>query len=217
MITASAATLSDYYLVRVNAPARVFGPFHAACQAARSRALAKLAVLSFLIVGISVASGATVAKDQNVVARVTVYWRGEASARGSWKGTRLCNGNCAVDPHKIPYGSKVIVGGDELVAVDTGPAVVSRRAARSCARNSAQRSAVVIDRYFETKREAKAWEKGHPQYMMVKVVPPADRTAKNSTRASKNENSVAAKYFPLVALAANPLAGPTPLLADGRE
>jgi hypothetical protein len=37
---------------------------------------------------------------------------------------------CAVDPKKIPYGSKVVFPDATCVAVDTGSAVVNRKAAR---------------------------------------------------------------------------------------
>src|SRR5262245_5773125 len=77
-------------------------------------------------------------------------------------GARLRNGHCAVDPKKIPYGSKIILNGEELIAVDTGPAVVSRKAARGSGRNRAEREAMVVDRYFETRSQALAWEKSHP-------------------------------------------------------
>jgi hypothetical protein len=40
--------------------------------------------------------------------------------------------------------------------VDTGPAVVSRKAARLCGRTASQLKAIVVDRFFETKREAMA-------------------------------------------------------------
>src|SRR5436190_354400 len=37
---------------------------------------------------------------------------------------------CAVNPKKIPYGSKVVFHDAECLAVDTGPDVVNRKAAR---------------------------------------------------------------------------------------
>jgi hypothetical protein len=42
------------------------------------------------------------------------------------------------------------------MAVDSGPDVVNRKAVRSCARNAAERNAIVIDRFFNTKQEALA-------------------------------------------------------------
>lgn len=67
---------------------------------------------------------AVYAREQTVLARVTVYWRGEGQRRASWNGARLHEGHCAVDPHKIPFGSKVVFAdGAECKAVDSGPAV----------------------------------------------------------------------------------------------
>src|SRR6266576_3505194 len=81
----------------------------------------------------------SVADEHSVLARITVYWHGEGSGEhASWKGTRLREGHCAVDPKRIPYGSKVIFPDAACVAVDTGPDVVSRKAARSCGRQPAE-------------------------------------------------------------------------------
>ncbi|MEY2538871.1 MAG: hypothetical protein QOG67_2611 [Verrucomicrobiota bacterium] len=113
------------------------------------------------------------ASEQTLLARVTVYWHAEGEQqRACSNGTRLRNGHCAVDPHKIPYGSKVLFEDRECVAVDTGPAVVSRKAARLAGRTPLQRGALVIDRYFETKKEALAWADAHPHFMQVQVLAP---------------------------------------------
>src|SRR5262249_6537752 len=61
---------------------------------------------------------------------------------------------------------------ETCVAVDSGPAVVSRKAARSCGRNAAERNAIVIDRFFDTKREAIAWTGAHPHFMTVRILNP---------------------------------------------
>src|SRR6266481_5350783 len=83
------------------------------------------------------------ASDRTTLARVTVYWHGESSGRSAaWNGARLREDNCAVDPKKIPYGSKVIFGDAECMAVDTGPDVVKRKAARSLGRTQAERNAI---------------------------------------------------------------------------
>jgi 3D (Asp-Asp-Asp) domain-containing protein len=111
--------------------------------------------------------------EDSVLARITVYWHGEGSGEhASWNGTRLRAGHCAVDPKKIPYGSKVVFRDAACVAVDTGPDVVNRKAARLCGRNAAERNAIVIDRFFDTKREALAWAKAHPHFMMVQIQTP---------------------------------------------
>ena len=51
------------------------------------------------------------AGEHAALARVTVYWPGEGSGgiRGLERRT-ASEDHCAVDPKKIPYGSKVIFG-----------------------------------------------------------------------------------------------------------
>jgi hypothetical protein len=59
-------------------------------------------------------------------------WRGEGSgANAAWNAARPHEGDCAVDPKKIPYGSKVVFHDAECVAVDSGPDVVNRKATRA--------------------------------------------------------------------------------------
>ena len=130
------------------------------------------------------------AAEQSALARVTVYWRGEGSGEdASWNGTQLRDGHCAVDPHKIPYGSNVIFRDATCVAVDTGPDVVNRKAARSCGRNSAERNAIVIDRFFDTKQNALAcWAKAHPHFMTVRILTPGTKHATKLV-AAKNPRS----------------------------
>jgi hypothetical protein len=116
---------------------------------------------------------AAFAREQTVLARVTVYWAsGNAKEQqAAYNGARLRPGHCAVDPDKIPYGSKVVFAdGAECKAIDTGPAVVSRKAARLSGRNASQREAIVVDRYFETKDEALAWADTHPHFMTLRVI-----------------------------------------------
>jgi hypothetical protein len=73
---------------------------------------------------------------------------------------------------KIPYGSKIVLPDEELIAVDTGPAVVQRIAARHSGRTPAQRKAIVVDRYFESRRQAQSWAASHPHFMTVRVDSP---------------------------------------------
>jgi hypothetical protein len=118
------------------------------------------------------------AGEHSALARVTVYWHGEGSgANAAWNGTRLREGHCAVDPKKIPYGSRVVLDDAECVAVDTGPDVVNRRAARACGRSAAERSAIVIDRFFATKQKALAWAKANPHFIVVQVHTPDTEAA----------------------------------------
>jgi hypothetical protein len=101
------------------------------------------------------------AASESRLARVTVYWPDEGDfytrKRKSSTGVRLRDGHCAVDPKIIPYGSVVNVPGiGSLVAVDTGSAVISRRAARQAARTGLQRKAIVIDVFCSSRSKAKA-------------------------------------------------------------
>jgi 3D (Asp-Asp-Asp) domain-containing protein len=114
------------------------------------------------------------ARTESVLARVTGYWAGEGSKFAS-TGGRLRTGHCAVDPKRIPYGSKVVFPDAVCTAVDTGTAVVSRKAARLCGRTASQLKAIVVDRFFETKREAVAWSNAHSEFMMLRVVSPGSR------------------------------------------
>jgi 3D (Asp-Asp-Asp) domain-containing protein len=130
----------------------------------------------------------TFASERSALARVTVYWRGEGSgAHAAWNGGELHNGHCAVDPRKIPYGSKVVFPDATCVAVDSGPAVVNRKAARSCGRNAAERNAIVVDRFFDTKQEALAWTKAHPRFMMVRIL--TRGTKQGATKLAANPRS----------------------------
>ena len=92
---------------------------------------------------------AAAAREQAILARVTVYWHSPGSKeRIAASGPLLHDGHCAVDPKKIPYGSKIVLPDDQLIAVDTGPAVVQRTAALRSGRTPAQRKAIVVDRYL---------------------------------------------------------------------
>jgi 3D (Asp-Asp-Asp) domain-containing protein len=120
------------------------------------------------------------ASDRTSLARVTVYWPGEGSGKSAaWNGARLREDHCAVDPKKIPYGSKISFGDVECMAVDTGPGVVKRTAARSLGRTTAERNAIVIDRFFDTRQRALAWENAHPHFMVVRVQTAGTKEATN--------------------------------------
>ena len=109
------------------------------------------------------------AREESILARITVYWPGEGQSRACSNGARLRAGHCAVDPKRIPYGSHVIFPDAECVAVDSGPGVVKRSAARACGRTAAQKNALVIDRFFESKEAALSWSRNHPQFMSVRI------------------------------------------------
>src|SRR5207248_8003531 len=129
------------------------------------------------------------ASEQSLLARITVYWPGEGQLRACSNGARLRAGHCAVDPKRIPYGSRVLFPDTACVAVDSGPAVVSRKAARAVGHTASQRNAIVIDRFFESKEAALSWERNHPHFMTVRVVQPGStkESKEPSTEISKNE------------------------------
>jgi 3D (Asp-Asp-Asp) domain-containing protein len=137
----------------------------------------------YAMILVVLAAPAGFAREQSVLARVTVYWASGGRGSDSWTrrhvcstGARLRAGHCAVDPRRIPYGSKVRLPDATLVAVDTGSAVVSRKAARRAGRTAQERSALVIDRFFETKQQALSWAQRNPYFMLVRVSPPGFQT-----------------------------------------
>src|SRR6202171_4980230 len=127
---------------------------------------------------------AVLAREQSILARVTVYWASGGGGSDRWTrrhicstGARLQAGHCAVDPRRIPYGSRVTLPDSTLLAVDTGSAVVSRKAARRSGRTALERSALVVDRFFETKQQALSWARRNPYFMFVRISPPDFRPA----------------------------------------
>jgi 3D (Asp-Asp-Asp) domain-containing protein len=137
------------------------------------------------------------AREQSILARITVYWASGGRGSDPWTrrhvcstGARLQAGHCAVDPRRVPYGSKVILPDGTLVAVDTGSAVRSRKAARRLGRNAAERNAIVIDRFFETKQQAMAWARRNPYFMFVRISPPDLRSGASFTQPQKVTQAV---------------------------
>jgi 3D (Asp-Asp-Asp) domain-containing protein len=136
------------------------------------------------------------AREQSVLARVTVYWASGGGGSDHWTrrhvcstGARLRAGHCAVDPRRIPYGSKVTLPDATLLAVDTGSAVRSRKAARRSGRTALERNALVVDRFFETKQQALSWARRNPYFMFVRVSPPDFRSLRISPTAVLPPNS----------------------------
>jgi len=136
------------------------------------------------------------ATDSSLLARITVYWPGEGQVRACSNGARLRDGHCAVDPKRIPFGSRVQFPDAICTAVDSGPAVVTRRAARSTGRTAAQKDAIVIDRFFESKEAALQWERSHPHFMTVRVLPPGSRPETNEMAAALDSSPRAIKNPP---------------------
>ena len=131
--------------------------------------------LSYTVIFLLLLATPAFAHEESILARVTSYWASEGSKFAS-TGGRLRPGHCAVDPKRIPYGSKVVFPDAVCTAVDTGTAVVSRKAARLCGRTASQLKAIVVDRFFETKREADTWTNAHSEFMMLRVVPAGARS-----------------------------------------
>jgi len=150
----------------------------------------KRLALTFLVGIAALPSGFAVQtpKNNSLLARVTVYWAGGGRGADRYSrqhksstGTRLHTGHCAVDPRKIPYGSRVVMpDGSTLAAVDTGSAVRNRKAARRSGRSVDERNALVIDKFFETKRQALAWANSNPPFVSVKVIPPTAPAVANA-------------------------------------
>ena len=105
------------------------------------------------------------------LARITAYWPGEdyyTNHKRSATGVRLRDGYCAVDSSIIPYGSVVqIPGVGSYVAVDTGTAVISRKAAKESGHNREERSALVIDLYFASRKAGELFSREGPKFAMV--------------------------------------------------
>jgi 3D (Asp-Asp-Asp) domain-containing protein len=137
-------------------------------------------------------------REDSQLARVTVYWAsgGSGSDRNTRHhrcatGTRLRAGHCAVDPRHIPYGSRVLLpNGETLAAVDTGSAVKNRKAARVAGRTSFEKRALVVDRFFETKRQALAWANSHPAFMPIRVVRPNARAVASQSGPAQRQTSL---------------------------
>jgi 3D (Asp-Asp-Asp) domain-containing protein len=137
-------------------------------------------LVSLMMISVLPSGFAAYARDNSLLARVTVYWArgGRGSDRytrqhKSATGQRLQQGHCAVDPRRIPYGSRVVMpDGTTLNAVDTGSAVRNRKAARKSGHTINERNAIVIDKFFETKRQALTWANTNPSFVSVKVIPP---------------------------------------------
>src|SRR5438046_8983481 len=101
--------------------------------------------LFYTVIFFSLLASAASARGESILARVTSYWAGEGPKYAS-TGRRLRSGHCAVDPKRIPYGSKVVFPDPACTAVDPGPAVISRKAARLYGRDVRHLNAMVVER-----------------------------------------------------------------------
>lgn len=125
--------------------------------------------------------------------RVTAYWSvgtgtDKWSARGvSSTGVPLReNESAAVDPHVIPYGSRIVWpgGGKIWKAVDTGGAVKNRTAAKAWGHD-----VPVVDVFFETREDAIAWTNEVPKFITVNIYPPEEGWKEELKQESEPENS----------------------------
>jgi 3D (Asp-Asp-Asp) domain-containing protein len=116
------------------------------------------------------------------LARVTAYWASEGDYYTrhhlSATGVRLHDGHCAVDPTIIPYGSVVAIAGiGTFLAVDTGTAVIERTAAREAGRTYAERHAIVIDLFFESRRAGEAFAASAAKWASISWWTPGSKTS----------------------------------------
>lgn len=144
------------------------------------------------------------------LARITAYWTDEdywTSRHMSSTGVHLQAGrSCAVDPRKIPYGSVVrIPGMGNYVAVDTGSAVVSRQAAVGSARTADQRDALVVDLFFENRKDAEAFAAHGPTFAAVSWSKPL--TASDAPLNPRALPAVVTPPAPAYVLASSPMMG----------
>jgi 3D (Asp-Asp-Asp) domain-containing protein len=114
------------------------------------------------------------------LARITVYWAHGGNSDSNTKknlsstGEKLKEGAIAVDPKVIPYGSVVKIKGknNELKAVDTGGAVKARTAAKIAGRNKEEKSAPVIDVFFQNKSDALRYAANNPPFQWIEIKKP---------------------------------------------
>jgi len=147
---------------------------------------------------------ADVAAAGERLARLTAYWASEGdyyTSHGiSSTGIHLHDGLCAVDPRIIPYGSVVTIAGvGKYLAVDTGSAVISREAAREAAHTATERNALVIDLYFESRRDGEAFASTGPKYASISWWTPGstghDAKAARSLFADENWSKIQGKQL----------------------
>src|SRR5260370_1685751 len=103
--------------------------------------------LFYTILFLSTLASGAFAREESVLARVTGYWATGAGASGKYASTggRLRPGHCAVDPKRIPYGSKVVFPDGPCTAVDTRPPLLSRKPPPTSGRTTPQRYPILGD------------------------------------------------------------------------
>lgn len=192
--TLASASSSDLSAPAFHSTASTKGNLdHALIQAANSTAEAARN-------GFSAAKNAIAGR----LARLTAYWAGEGDyytgRHLSSTGIYLHGGVCAVDPSIIPYGSVVVIPGvGQFLAADTGSAVVSRTAAREAGRTLAERGALVIDIFFDHRRDGEAFAAGGPKFVPISWWTPSSTSnaaqAARSVFADENWNKIYSKQL----------------------
>jgi hypothetical protein len=66
----------------------------------------------------------------------------------------------------------MIPGVGSYLAVDTGTAVITRKAARESGHNPEERSALVVDLYFASRRAGELFSRYGPKFAMIAWEPP---------------------------------------------
>ncbi len=120
------------------------------------------------------------------LARVTAYWPSEGdyyTRHGvASTGVRLHDGHCAVDPNIIPYGSVVAIEGlGTFLAVDTGTAVIERKAAREAGHTYAEKHALVIDLFFASRRAGEAFASSAAKWAPISWWAPGQKSSTAKT------------------------------------
>jgi 3D (Asp-Asp-Asp) domain-containing protein len=97
--------------------------------------------------------------------RLTAYWCGQDPDTSRFKsstGYTLKSGRtCAVDPRIIPYGSTVVIDGKEFKAIDTGTAVIAKKASHG--------KLPVVDLFYKTERQAMVALDNMPTHPWVEI------------------------------------------------
>ena len=97
--------------------------------------------------------------------RLTAYWIGQdpdtSKFRSSTGYTLRSGRTCAVDPKIIPYGSTVIIDGKEFKAIDTGTAVIAKKASHG--------KLPVVDLFYKTERQAMVALGNMPMHPWVEI------------------------------------------------
>jgi len=102
---------------------------------------------------------------KKIKVRLTAYWVGQDPDTSRFKsstGYTLKSGRtCAVDPKIIPYGSTVVIDGKEFKAIDTGTAVIAKKASRG--------KLPVVDLFYKTERQAMVALNNMPMHPWVEI------------------------------------------------